>query len=58
MSRAADHQLQGHGGRDLQEAGERTRLLCDRRRRGEALGNRRKSVTGIETAQLHKVNYC
>lgn len=31
----SDHQLVGHGGRHVQEAGEGTRLLRDRRGRGE-----------------------
>lgn len=32
---SSDHQLVGHGGRHVQEAGEGTRLLRDRRGRGE-----------------------
>lgn len=35
LSSSSDHQLTRHGGRHLQEAGEGTRLLCDRRGRGE-----------------------
>lgn len=35
LSRVSDYKLHRHGGRHIQEAGERTRLLCDGRARGE-----------------------
>lgn len=47
--RFSDHQLTRHGGRDVQEAGEGTRLLCDCCGRGEE-----KRFTKMATNYWHE----